>query len=185
MTRGTLAIALLVFGFSSGAWAQQARVGGEAPEIKEVTILNSDQSTVTLKELRGKVVILEFWATWCGPCIHTGEYLDGLQEQFGDKLQVVSLSDEDQSTVSRFLNRRPSSAMVGVYEGYSVGRSYPHDAIPHGILIDTEGRIVKIGHPMGFSAEKIEEVYAREHKVPGRSGSTTRVGGNKSGKKSD
>ncbi|HAA11492.1 MAG TPA: hypothetical protein DCE41_07245 [Cytophagales bacterium] len=186
MSRGIIVLALLVCGVSSNTFAQRARIGNDAPEIEGVTLLNADQSSVTLEELKGKVVILEFWATWCGPCIQTSQYLDELQEELGGKLQVVSLSDEDKNTVSRFLNRRPSAAMVGVYEGYSVPRSYPHNSIPHGILIDTEGRIVKIGHPMGFSKEKIEQVFAGEFKVPGQTGgSASTQGGNKSGKKSD
>ena len=159
MLRSILLATLVFITASQTLLAQRAREGAKAPEISGVTLLNSDQETVTLASLEGKVVILEFWATWCGPCVQTAHYLDELQTSMGDKLQIVSLSDESKSEVSTFLRRRPSSAMVGVYEGSAVSSAYPHSAIPHGILIGPDGTVVKIDHPMTFTQSMIEQVF--------------------------
>ena len=154
----TLVTALASLLLWSSAHAQVAQVGQPAPELGNVTIVNHDNPSLTLASLRGKVVILEFWATWCGPCLSTAQYLDELQQTLGDQLVVVSLSNESESRIRRFLENRPSEALVGVYPAGLENR-YPHRAIPHGILIDRQGQVVAIDHPMRFSAERIREVY--------------------------
>lgn len=162
MKKSIILTILSIIVLASSAFAQRgvARVGAPAPELSSVQILNAEQKTVTLAELRGKVVILEFWATWCGPCIATAKYLDELQEELGEKLQIVSLSHEDKDKVARHLQRKPSAAMVGIYGGSDMAGAYPHDAIPHGVLINPQGQVVEIGHPMGFTKEMIEGLYA-------------------------
>ncbi len=61
--------------------------------------------------LKGNVVVLEFWATWCAPCIAAMPHLNELTEQFKDKaVKFISITDEDEATVAPFLSRRTIKA---------------------------------------------------------------------------
>ena len=178
MPRSIMLTLLLCGALVTAASAQRARVGQPAPEIGTVKLLNANQESVTLESLRGKVVILEFWATWCGPCIATAKHLDELKEELGDKLVVLSLSGESESTVTSHLRRKPSNAMVGVYSGSTIDRNYPHSAIPHGILIDQNGKVVEIDHPMSWNASTINQLYAGGGMTSSGSSSSSSAGGN-------
>ena len=70
---------------------------------------NSDYHSPTSKS---KLFMIEFWATWCGPCITVSDYLDVLQEQFKDDLFILSLSEETSATVQKFLTKRPTRFQI-------------------------------------------------------------------------
>lgn len=65
----------------------------------------SDYHSETSKQ---KLFMIEFWATWCGPCITVSDYLDVLQEQYIKDLYILSISEETPETVKKFLSKRPT-----------------------------------------------------------------------------
>ena len=153
------------------------RPGDLAPDLELVSI---DTGKVTrLSDLTGKVVCLEVWATWCGPCQSPMTKLNELtqkkQEQgWADRVQFVSRSVDDTPTVAKthvvqrgwtnldhYWSRRETSDRFS-----EVQRTYAIDGIPHAILIDTGGRIVWRGHPTRESgsglANMISDVLANE-----------------------
>ena len=92
-------VCLLLFGCYSGS--RPPRIGSVAPDF---TVQDSDRK-VTLSELRGKVVVLNFWASWCPPCIEETPSLLDMQHKLGDKgITVLAVSiDEDEGAYHRFL----------------------------------------------------------------------------------
>ncbi|MGA8025530.1 MAG: TlpA disulfide reductase family protein, partial [Bryobacteraceae bacterium] len=80
--------------------------GKLAPEL---ALLDMGGKPIKLSELRGKTVLLEFWATWCGPCRADGPSLDKLYRKYGSKsLWIIGVSvDEEHATVQKFLNEHP------------------------------------------------------------------------------
>jgi thiol-disulfide isomerase/thioredoxin len=111
-------------------------------------------SPVSLRGLRGSVVMLEFWATWCGPCIQGIPHLNELQAKFGPEgFQIVSLTDEDRDTVLRFQQRRQleMNYMIGL-ESRTIA-AYEISGIPHAIIIGRHGEMVWRGHPMNPECE--------------------------------
>lgn len=92
------------------------RTGIAAPAF-QVTLL--DGKTVRLRDLRGKVVALDFWATWCGPCRPTMKTLQALQEKYGGRLAVVGVSLDDETTADQI---RPTLQRLGVT--YRIAASY-------------------------------------------------------------
>jgi hypothetical protein len=82
------------------------KLGDMAPEIKAIDWINL-KDPVTLKGLRGKVVLVEFWATWCGPCIEIIPRLNELHQKFSSSdFQLLSLVLEGHKTMDRFLTKR-------------------------------------------------------------------------------
>lgn len=127
-----------------------------APEIKAGYWLNSEP--LTLAGLRGKVVVLEFWATWCPPCRASIPHLIRLNQEYKDKGVVfVSLTDEPRPTVEPFVKEMRMDYAIGG-DSPSSG-AYGVDGIPTAFVISPAGRVVWEGHPMmGLDAALKAEV---------------------------
>jgi len=97
-----------------------------------------------LSQFRGRVVLLNFWATWCAPCIEEIPVFSRWQRQYGDaRLQIIGVSmDDDEAAVKRFLATHavPYPILMGDANlGESFGGVF---GLPQSILIDGRGRIV-------------------------------------------
>jgi thiol-disulfide isomerase/thioredoxin len=122
-------------GAPAPTWTDVASASGEFPE--------------TLDALRGKVVLLDFWATWCGPCRMMSSKLGALQWQYGARgLSVVGLSTEDSQRVASFARQTSMSYPVASDETGETTRSYGIVNLPTVVVIDKHGvvRDVAIGY---------------------------------------
>jgi uncharacterized protein (TIGR03435 family) len=146
---------------SAPASHAQTILGQPAPNLRFATVLNGSQPSLTLAQLRGKVVLLEFWATFCGPCLTAMPHLQELQRQFGGRLQVVAISPDTPARLGRFLQARPSNllfaSVVGA-AGDSLQRLFSYQIIPHSVLLDAAGRVVASTEPQYITAQVIEQV---------------------------
>jgi thiol-disulfide isomerase/thioredoxin len=127
-------------------------IGEMAPEISAQSWINLKAPT-RLEKLRGKVVVLEFWATWCGPCVEGIPHLNELQRKYAGKdVQIVSLVEEGHATMDRFLMRTKVEYPIGLESGSL--KAYGIHAIPHAFVVDKAGKIAWHGHPAGDEMEK-------------------------------
>jgi len=112
-------------------------------------------SDVRLRDLHGKIVVLDFWATWCPPCRKELPEVVKLYEQYRDQdVAVFGISDESSGIVKKYLSGNKFTLPVLVDEHKSVGRMYGAHAIPTLVVIDREGiiRVHKVG---GQSANEL------------------------------
>ena len=144
-------------GEASGADA--ASRGPKAPEIQAAYWLNT--APLSLADLRGKIVVLEFWATWCPPCRTTIPHLVKMYKTYKDKGVVfVSLTNEPRRKVEPFAGKM---GMVYPIGGDSpTGGVYGVRGIPHAFIIDASGAVVWQGHPMGGLQEAIEKQLGKD-----------------------
>src|SRR5580704_7062720 len=99
----------------------------------------------TLKDLRGKVVLLNFWATWCPPCRKEMPDLEALYLKFKDKDQgfvVLAISDEDAAKVNHFLAERNITYPVLLDPGRKVNEQFQVEGIPKSFVYDRSGKLV-------------------------------------------
>jgi thiol-disulfide isomerase/thioredoxin len=127
----------------SGAEAKPS--ARQAPPFEAAYWLNSEP--LTLEQLRGKTVVLEFWATWCPPCRKTIPQRTRLFEAYKDKGVVfVSLTNETKETVEPFVRKMEAPYPIG--GGSPSGKAYNVQGMPQVYLIDPSGRIVWEGSPL-------------------------------------
>lgn len=156
------------------------KIGSKAPALNvEHWVSNRDGafSEVTSFE-QDKVYVVEFWATWCGPCIRSMPHLAKLQGEYADKgVQIVSISDEKLSTVEKFLERkvlgRKDQTYADLTNAYclttdpdqSVYRDYmeasQQGGIPTAFIVGKSGIVEWIGHPMAME-KPLEKIVSNE-----------------------
>jgi thiol-disulfide isomerase/thioredoxin len=127
-------------------------VGQQAPQVSAKEWMNLS-APVTLMDLRGKVVLLEFWATWCGPCVQGIPHMNELQRKYAGKdFQLLSFVEEGHQKMDKFLKRTTVEYPIGL-ESASL-EDYGISAIPHSVVVNQAGKIVWQGNTAEPEMEK-------------------------------
>jgi peroxiredoxin len=152
------ALALAVLAPSAGA-ASPAASG--APRAPDFTLRSADGRNVRLEELRGQVVLVNFWATWCGPCRQEMPHLNKLYEKYkssGFVLLGVNV-DDDTTQAAGVASKLGVTFPVLPDSDKRVSRQYDLNAMPSTVLIDRDGRVRYLhrGYQNGY-----ENTYDRQ-----------------------
>ncbi len=118
-------------------------VGDEAPDFSVSTI---GGDTITLSDLRGKVVFINFWASWCGPCINEMPDIQELYDSYSrDDLEIIAVnSGEKLARIEQFLSETGYTFPIAADEDNAVGDYYPSSGIPYTVIVDPNGIISEI-----------------------------------------
>ena len=163
--RGFIVPLLLLLTLAGAALGWQSRT---PPQVSRGTarpfaVRTLDGRTLRLDELRGRPVILDFWATWCAPCRASMPHLSAMQGRYGTRgLVVVGLSVDDGTpqTVRRFAERLHLRFPVAMASEAMLDDYGPVRSIPTTIFIDRRGRIVR--RVVGNVDEETLEGFIRE-----------------------
>jgi thiol-disulfide isomerase/thioredoxin len=119
-----------------------------------------DNKTVRLADFKGKKpVILDFWATWCGPCQMELDLLQEINNEYGDKIEIIAVSSESAGMAKEIRQRAHDKWLMfdAMHDpSGKIENLYPHNAIPYIVFIDKDGTV--IGTKTGFSAGMGQEV---------------------------
>ena len=142
--------------------------GSNAPEdantttaAPDFTMTDASGKSVSLADFKGKPILLNFWASWCGPCKSEMPDIQTAYEQYGNEIEflivnMTGMSGETQETASQFIKDNGYTFPVYFDEGYSAAAAYGVNSIPQTYLIDPEGNI--IGAAMGaMDAATVEQ----------------------------
>lgn len=136
-------------------------VGRTAPNF---TLRSLEGDLVTLSEFRGRVVILDFWASWCGPCQRSFPALHALWSTVADRgVDLVGVSlDRSESNARGFLASTGYTDMIALWQSMSassaVASAYCVSGIPHTFVIDGEGVVRYSGHPARLTVNDVESI---------------------------
>jgi peroxiredoxin len=154
------AAALLAVAFAAPLRALE--LGDEAPAFSAPGLTGG---TVSLASYRGKVVYLDFWASWCGPCAKSLPALDQLRREFapGD-FQIVAVNlDRNPAVAARFLKQRPVGYPSAIDPKGSLPGAFGVEAMPTSFLIDRDG-VVRYVH-RGFRDTDVDPLRKQIQKL--------------------
>ena len=115
----------------------------QARQKADFTLTDLQGKSWTLRELHGKVVLVNFWATWCPPCRKEMPDLDALYKRFKDEgLVILAVDDEEAAKVKPFLTERPVTYPILLDPGRKVNDLFHIDGIPKSFVYDRKGKLV-------------------------------------------
>ena len=128
-------------------------VGQPMPSVPAAKAFETGAPAVDLAAYRGKVLYVDFWASWCVPCRTSMPALEALYRKYGDKgFVVVGVNKDDRVTdARRFLEKFPASFPLATDTDEKVVRAFNVAAMPSGYLIDRRGVVRRVHQ--GFTAE--------------------------------
>jgi cytochrome c biogenesis protein CcmG/thiol:disulfide interchange protein DsbE len=134
--------------------AAAVEVGAPAPEFT----LSGSRGAVNLAALKGKVVYLDFWASWCGPCRQSFPWMNEMQAKYGAKgLQVVGVNlDAKRADADKFLAEVPANFMMAFDEKGDTPRRYAIKGMPTSLLIGPDGKVIRVH--AGFREEERKQL---------------------------
>jgi cytochrome c biogenesis protein CcmG/thiol:disulfide interchange protein DsbE len=140
-----LAIVPRLVAKASGGDVSGATSTGAAPNVHAALLANGPdgQQSIDLASLRGRVVVLDFWATWCGPCNVTSPILDAFAKAHAaEGVTVLGISqDTDQDDVRSWLTHHQVSYLVAHDSDGTAGRAFSVSNLPTVVFVDREGNI--------------------------------------------
>lgn len=158
-TRRAAAALALLAGLLAGRGAHAAGVGQQAPEFTAPSL--DGGKSVSLGAYRGKVVYLDFWASWCPPCLTSLPMLEELRSQFPSaQFQILAVNvDQDPEKARKFLERARIGYPSATDPKGRIPESFGIETMPTSFLIDRRGVIRYVHH--GFRKGDVPELKQR------------------------
>lgn len=145
MTYTKLSLIAFTYLITFNISAQSSKlIGNPAPDIHFTDVLNDTKTSYKLSDFKGKVVIIDFWATWCGPCVVGLPRLEGWQKKYPDELKVITIASDSRSRLQKFLKNKPIGLPIVLDSTDQYEKYFPHRAIPHTVIIDRNGIVSAI-----------------------------------------
>ena len=158
MKLSAFCVALLVLAFAS---APARAVVGVGDSVSDLSYTSATGERVSLAALKGKLVVIDFWATWCGPCMHEAPHMVAINQKYGPKgLVFLGISlDQDAATML------PGAKGAGlnwpqVIDGGKYSAMFGVNSIPRTFLVGPDGKVLWTGHPAGGLDAAIADAFA-------------------------
>ncbi len=115
-------------------------------------------ASIKLDQFQGKVVYVDFWASWCGPCLKSFPFMENLHQQYsGEGLVVVAINmDQNPEDAHKFLTENPVNFLIGQDRQGSVAEQYGVLAMPSSFVIDRDGLVKHVHY--GFKSSDKEKI---------------------------
>ena len=166
-------ITAVLFLFSTSVFAQakeinrQLEINDKIPNIILSKILNFHKNSAKFSSFRDKALILDFWATYCSPCIAEFPKMDAMQKKFGKNIQFLlmnSYSGDTEQILEKFLAEQRAKindfALPIVLNSAEIRKVFPINTMPHYIWIGADGRIKAITRAEQITEENVSRLIA-------------------------
>jgi len=149
--RHAAGVALIAAGILHAAPAYAIGAGDIAPGFALPTATGEP---IALDKLKGRVVYVDFWASWCGPCRRSFPWMNEMQQKYGAQgFTVVGVNvDKRRADAERFLRQTPATFSIVYDEAGKTPETYAVKGMPSSYLIDTAGKVVAV--ESGFRDEQ-------------------------------
>lgn len=130
------------------------KIGDPVPDIVLENIVNYPGGSACISDFNDKLLILDFWGTWCRPCIEAIPRLEQLKIQFDNQLQILMVTPQPPNTISKFFSDRKVS-LASVTEDQKLSKLFPHKYVPHEVWIKN-GNVIAITNATDVTADNIK-----------------------------
>jgi thiol-disulfide isomerase/thioredoxin len=157
---GLLAMLLPILSAAQSPPVKALSIGDTVPDISPGAIINYTQSAAQLSDFKNDLVILDFWSTWCAPCIKALPEFQELQSKFGNRLQFVLATSQEAEKIQKFLQLK--NIMLPCFVGdKELSKYFPHNSVPHEVWIKND-TIAAITYSENVTAQNIQKVLNGE-----------------------
>lgn len=166
--RGLLSLVFtLVAATTSFAQNKSLKVGEPLPEnfwTTPLQVVNHSQKTINLNPDKNKLILLDFWATWCSACLKKFPEMEELKKKFGDKINIIAVTDQNWATIEKFFaspNGQRYKDVISVVDDKMLTQMFPHTAVPFIVWIK-DGKIINTTDGGQVNEQTITEVLKNE-----------------------
>ena len=154
-------MAVALYCFPGGGSAIAANPTIQAPNF----ILEGQQKQIELNKYHGKIVYLDFWASWCQPCRKSFTWMNKMQSLYGSEgFKIIAINlDESRTKANKFLQQIPANFDVAFDPQGTTAEAYKVKAMPSSYLIDKNGNVVHAN--LGFRSNDEDELEAKIRKL--------------------
>jgi thiol-disulfide isomerase/thioredoxin len=152
---------------NSFAQNKSIKVGETLPEnfwSTPLQVVNRSQKTINLTTDKDKLILLDFWATWCSGCLKKFPQMEELKKKFGDKINIIAVTEQNRATIEKFFassNGQRYKDVVSVVDDKMLTQMFPHTAVPFIVWIK-DGKIINTTDGGQVNEQTITEVLKNE-----------------------
>ncbi len=154
---------LMLLALANPGTAQKIKarsVGDDAAEIKINNVINYKTTTLNLSDFTSGLVIIDFWSTWCAPCVKALPEFQKLQEQLKGKVQFILADTQEKDMIVKYLKAKNIELPCAV-EAKELSEYFPHNSVPHEVWIKN-GKVIAITYAVSVTRDNIRKVISGE-----------------------
>lgn len=124
-------------------------------------VANIEGGRISLDDYKGRVVYVDFWASWCGPCRKSFPFMQELQQEYDDEgLTVIAINmDQNSDDAHRFLEENPAAFLIGRDPAGRVAKQFGVMTMPSSFIVDRDGMIQEVH--MGFKPSTKKKITSK------------------------
>ena len=145
---------------------QPLKIGDKVPDVFIDHIYKYKTTSANLADFKGKILILDFWATWCTACLEDMPRVDSLQKRFKDDVVILPVTDQKLEVLIKPFTTLPSLKNISlptVYLDKQLSALFPARTLPHEIIIDKDGTVLAITDNYDVNVDNIEKIIKNQH----------------------
>lgn len=158
-------MAALWFSMSKCTNAQALKVGDKVPNFIIGKIINYSKEILKFSDIKARLVIIDYWSTFCSPCVANMPQMGTLQKQFGDKILILPATEQVEEIIKPFWdkNKYLSSTSLPTIVGDTLKKYFPHAGVPYHVWI-LDGKVLAMPNSQHANAKEILDVLSGKKK---------------------
>lgn len=146
--------------FLATSSAQDINTGDDFPDFTIRNILNAPVKQLDVNSSKGKYLILNFWGTWCSPCIPEMDSLKVLQAKYNNSIQVIGIANDNINRLKKYLERKPTTVWVASDTSFFLYSLFRFSYVGQSAILDKDHKVVALVRTDSINATLIEKLIS-------------------------